>query len=215
MRPAEQLAKFTHDALIAGRSREEISTALQHAGWAKNEVSEALDAWSDSDFSPPVPRPRAYVSAREAFFYGLMFSALAMTAWHLTSLSFELIDRWIPDLAEKPREGYALARSLRNTRWAIASLIVFAPLFMMLNMYAVRTTKADPGKRRSGVRKWFGYITLFIAAISLLGDLMYLIYTLLNGDLTTRFAAKTITVAIVAGVIFLYFRAETAEENDA
>lgn len=215
MRPADNLAAFTRDALIAGRSREDISVALQQAGWAPNEITDALNAWSDTEFSPPVPRPRAYVSARDAFFYGLMFSTLAMTAWHLTSLSFDLIDRWIPDPADTTPDSYRSRWALRRMRWSIASLIVFAPLFMMLNMRAMRATKADPGKRRSGVRKWFGYITLFIAAISLLGDLMYLIYALLNGDLTMRFAAKTAVVAVVAGVIFLYFRREIAEEDDA
>jgi len=211
MRPADQIAVFVHDALVSGRSRDEITKALAKAGWAPNEISDALNAWVDSNFSPPIPRPRSYVSAQEAFFYGLMFAALGMTAWHLSTLSFNLIDRWIPDPSDTRFMGYAI----RQMRWSIASLIVFAPLFLILNARATRDTRTDPGKSRSGVRKWFGYITLFLAAISLLGDLLYAVYALLNGDLTVRFIAKSVVVAVVAGVIFLYFRKETSESKDA
>jgi len=211
MRPTDQIAIFVHDALAAGRSRDEISEALARAGWAPNEISDALNSWADSDFSPPVPRPRSYVSAQEAFFYGLMFAALGMTAWHLSSLSFNLIDRWL----YLPSDSRFMTRSIGQMRWSIASLIVFAPLFLILNARATRDTRADPGKSRSGIRKWFGYITLFLAAISLLGNLMYAIYALLNGDLTARFIAKSVVVAVVAGVIFLYFRKETSESKDA
>ncbi|MBD3679082.1 MAG: hypothetical protein HUJ27_11885 [Rhodobacteraceae bacterium] len=211
MRPSDQLAQFVAEALGAGRSRQEIADALKGAGWAPNDVSEALNAWAEVDFTPPGPRPRPYVSAREAFFYGLMFAALAMTAWHLVSLSFNLIDRWVPDI----ERSYAYNYSLRQMRWSIASLIVFAPLFMVLNARVVRETRNDPSKRRSGVRKWFGYITLFLATIALLVDLIWVIYLLLDGELNLRVSLKAMTVATVAGVVFLYFRRETMSHEDA
>ena len=211
MRSADQLATFVRDALSSGKSRDDIGAALAAAGWTPNEVAGALNGWSDSDFVPAVPRPRPFVSAQEAFVYGLMFVALAMTAFHLVSLSFELIDRWLPE-AFAPRPYYT---SQSGIRWSIAALVVFAPLFLILNNRVVRATRSDPGKRRSAVRKWFGYITLFITALVLLGDMLYTIYALLNGDLTLRFLAKAIVTAVVAGVIFLYFRQEIREAEDA
>lgn len=211
MRPSDQLAQFVAEALGAGRSRQEITDALKGAGWAPNEISEALNAWAEVDFNPPVPRPRPYVSAREAFFYGLMFAALAMTAWHLVALGFDLIDRWVPDVEPNNWHAYRL----QQMRWSIAALIVFAPVFMVLNAKVVRATREDPSKRRSGVRKWFGYITLFLASISLLGDLLWVIYSLLNGDLTLRVVLKALVVAVVAGVVFLYFKHETIDHEDA
>lgn len=211
MRPSDQLAEFTRDALAAGKSRDDIRTALTRSGWAPNEVSEALDAWADIDFPTPVPRPRPYVSAREAFFYGLMFAALAMTAWHLVALLHNLIDHWMAD----PLAENAGRYTLNSTRWSIAALIVFTPTFLVLNRRTVQATKADPGKRRSGVRKWFGYVTLFLASVSLLGDLMAVIYALLSGDLTARFTLKALVVAGVAGTIFTYFRQEADEARNA
>ena len=207
MKASDQLASFVYDALNAGRSRGDITVALEQAGWSPAEIRDALNNWAEGEFTPPVPRPRPFVSAREAFLYGLMFVALAMTAWHLTSLLFHLIDQWIPDLND--RIGY-YDRS--DMRFSMASLIVFFPLFAWLNMQANRRINANAGRRRSGVRKWFGYITLFLAAITLLGDLIWVIYALLNGDLTARFIAKAGTVAVVAGMIFFYFRSDMTED---
>lgn len=211
MRPSDQLAEFTRNALAAGKSRDDIRSALERSGWAPNEIAEALNAWADIDFPTPVPRPRPYVSAREAFFYGLMFAALAMTAWHLVALLHNLIDHWVADPLTENGGRYALS----STRWSIAALIVFTPTFLVLNRRTVQATKADPGKRRSGVRKWLGYVTLFLASITLLGDLMAVIYALLSGDLTLRFILKALIVAGVAGTIFAYFRQEAEDARDA
>jgi len=210
MRSADQLANFTRDALTAGKSRAEIADALTSAGWAKNEVTEALNAWADSDFTPPVPRPRPYVSAREAFFYGLMFAALGWTAWHLVALAFNLIDMWLPDAGDRVRVG-----DRRNMRFSIASLIVFAPLFFYLANRAASDTRKDPSKRRSGMRKGLGYLTLFLAALTLAGDLVFVLYSLLNGDLTAQIIAKAAVLAVIAGAIFAYFRNETMVDDDA
>lgn len=210
MRPADQLAQFVAEALKEGRSRAEISAALREAGWTGTEVAGALDAWAETGFTPPVPRPRPYVSAREAFLYALMFLALAMTAWNITTLGFELIELWLPDVSDK----YSLY-SAESVRWSISVLVVFFPLFLVMNTRAQRAAHADPGKRRSAVRKWFGYITLFLAAITLLGDLIAVIYALLSGDLTARFIAKAALVALTAGLIFLYFRGEMEEAEHA
>ncbi|WP_323779831.1 DUF5671 domain-containing protein [Thalassovita sp.] len=210
MRPADQLAQFVAEALKEGRSRDDIATALQQAGWAANEVSDALSAWADTGFIPPVPRPRPYVSARESFLYGLMFLALAMSAWNITTLGFELIDLWLPDLTNRYSRY-----DISTVRWSISVLVVFFPLFLWMNSRAQSAAKADPGKRRSAVRKWFGYITLFLAAITLLGDLIAVIYALLSGDLTARFIAKAALVALTAGLIFGYFQGETKEAGNA
>lgn len=214
MRKPDQLAEFVHEALRMGKDRGEIAEALQSAGWAAHEVDEALGAWAKDAFGIPVPRPRPYVSAREAFVYGLMFTALAMTAWHLVSLSFNLIDiRFAyPTEAE---DQWMVVHRLQSIRWSIAALIVFGTLFLLLNRRVSRATDSDPGKRRSAVRKWFGYITLFLAAISLLGDALWIIYSALNGDLGLRILTKGLVVLIVAGVIFLYFRTEMGADEHA
>ena len=60
-----------------------------------------------------------------------------------------------------------------------------------------------------------GHITLFLAAIALLGDLITVIHAMLSGDLTLRFVLKAGVVGLVAGAIFLVFRQETRGDDDA
>lgn len=210
MKSSEQLARFVRDALNAGKSRDQITGALAEAGWTDAEIRDALRGWAESDFIPPIPRPRPFVSAREAFLYGLMFIALGVTAFHLTALGFNLIDKWMPETGYEERAYYRVD----SIRWSIASLVVFFPVFLWLNTRANTAIRSDPGQRRSLVRKWFGYITLFLAAIAILGDLIFVIHALLSGDLTLRFFAKSALVAAVAAVIFLYFRADMAEDSN-
>jgi hypothetical protein len=42
----------------------------------------------------------------------------------------------------------------------------------------------------------------------LIGDFMALVYNLLGGELTARFALKVLTVGVIAGTMFWYYLAE-------
>jgi hypothetical protein len=208
MNPADQLAQFVREALVAGRSRDEIADALTEAGWARTEVEDALATWADMGFTPPVPRPRPYVSAKEAFFYALMFVALGMTAWHIVDLGFDLIEHWMSDMDRTYYRGNS------SMRWSISALIVFFPLFMLMQRTEARGLARDPSRKRSAVRKWFGYITLFFSALTLLGDLLSAIYALLSGDLTLEFILKLLLVGGVAGMVFGYFQGAMRDAED-
>lgn len=71
----------------------------------------------------------------------------------------------------------------------------------------------DPDKRSSKIRKWLTYITLFIAAGVIIGDLITLVYNVLNGELTTRFILKVLTVGGIAGSIFGYYLWDLRKEE--
>jgi membrane protein YqaA with SNARE-associated domain len=49
------------------------------------------------------------------------------------------------------------------------------------------------------------YLTLFVAAAILTGDLITLLYNLLGGELTSRFLLKVATVGATAGGVFGYY----------
>lgn len=199
----DDLTDYVRAGLAAGRSRDELAAALARAGWSGREAAIALDAWlPDAAGLPPVPRPRAYVSAREALVYGLLFLLLGAISWHVTMLGFRVIESLLPGLEERyPPPPSAL-------RWNIAALIPTVPLFLWLNRRVARDTARDAGTRRSLVRRWFAAVTLLLAALALLGDLVAVIYSLLNGELTPRFAAKAGLIAIVGGLAFAYYRDE-------
>jgi hypothetical protein len=207
------LTQFVKEALEKGQDRNGIRAALLTAGWREQEIDEALAAYSDVVFPIAVPKPAAYLSAREAFFYLLFFILLGVVAFNLGSLLFALIDKVVPDQLE--RESYRASAQDRQIRGAISGLIVGTPLFLWLARILLKARQENPTLQRSRIRKWLIYISLVIAGIVLVGDATSLVYNFLNGELTWRFTLKSLVVAAIAGGIFGYFitHAERDEAN--
>ncbi|MDB5440979.1 MAG: hypothetical protein JWM33_3406 [Caulobacteraceae bacterium] len=196
-----EVLDFTRRALAKGIGPDEIAVALKSAGWSKADVLAAVDAFADIDFPLPVPRPRPYLSAQELFLYALFFTALYVTTFNLGALIFSFIELKFPD-ATLPVSRPFNAEGMRRN---LAAVIVAFPLFLFLFQQTNRAIARDPGKRASRPRKWLTYITLFVAAAVLIGDVSALVYGVLGGELTMRFILKVATVAVIAGGPFGYF----------
>lgn len=197
---AQDLDQFVRDALLRGCSRESIDRTLMDAGWTAEQVRAALAVYADVSFAVPVPRPRPYLSAKEAFLYLVMFTTLYVSAFHLGQLLFELIDRHFPDLAASYANGYT-----DTIRWSVAAIIIAFPVFLGFSAKIGRDVKQQIITRQSGVRRWLTYLTLFIAAIVLISDLITLVYNVLGGEMTIRFVLKVIVAGAIAGAIFGYY----------
>lgn len=200
----EELTSFVKEALSRGCPRQEIETALLAAGWKPEQVHAGLASYAETAFPIPVPRPAPYLSAREAFLYLLLFTTLYLSAYHLGQLFFQFINLAIPDPAASSYSA-GPTESRRLIRWAVSTLIVAFPVFLYLSNLTAREVSADPGKRASKVRRWLTYLTLFIAAAVVIGDLIALLNDLLGGALTLRFALKAIVVGVIAGGLFAYY----------
>jgi hypothetical protein len=75
--------------------------------------------------------------------------------------------------------------------------------------------RADPGKRRSHIRRWLTYLTIFAAAAVLIGDVITLVYNVLGGEFTVRFGLKALVIAILAGAIFGYYLSDIRRDEKA
>ena len=193
---SDRLAAFVHRALSAGESRASIREVLLEAHWGRDAVDKALAVYADVSYAVPVPRPRPYVSAREAFVYLLLFSGLYATAISLGSLLFLFVDLAMPD----PAVGWLTPqRVLEGIRWSTAWLLISAPLFVGLSWRVQRSLARQPHLRASRIRKWLTYLTLFVACSVLTGDLVTLLFNLLDGELTARFMLKALIVGGIAG----------------
>jgi len=198
----DDLLSFVKEALTHGTPRNAIKDTLLEAGWRVDQVESALAAYAATDFPIPVPVPKPYLSAREAFIYLVLFTTLYLTTFNLGRLIFQFINIGLPD----PAAYYDYVNSARQAiRFSVASLIISFPIFMYLSVLIGRSIKRDPSKRASKVRKWLTYMTLFVAAAVIIGDLTALVYGFLGGELSLRFALKAITVAAIAGGIFGYY----------
>jgi hypothetical protein len=208
---SDELLGFVRDALARGLSRSQIDEVLRQAGWNSAQVTAALAAFAAVDFPVPVPRPRPSLSARDAFLYLLLFTGLYVVAFNLGGLTFQLINLMLPDAAS-PVPGSYVADSIR---WSISSLIVALPLFLYMSRLTNQAVRRDPNTRISPMRRWLTYMTLFIAACVLIGDCVSLIYNVLGGELTARFALKALTVGVIAATVFWYYLSDLRRDEDA
>jgi hypothetical protein len=204
---SEDLTSFVREALARNLPRERIEAALLSAGWPRERVARALGAFAAVDFPLPVPKPQPYLSAREAFLYLLLFTTLFLSAFHLGSALFELIERAFPDPAGP-------TFSARSLRWSLAYVIVAFPVYALLTVRQERELRRDPIKRASRIRKWLTYLTLFVAAGFVIGDLVAVVGHVLEGELTVRFLAKVLVVGVLSGTAFAYYLRDLREEDE-
>lgn len=207
MRPPEPVASFVREALARGAPPETIARALAEAGWSAAEVRAGLAAWGQAAGLPPVPRPSAAASPGEALAHLVLFVALGVVLVNLWIVGTALIDRFVPDPLDAPAWGAG-----PGLRWAVAGLIAAWPLWAWLTLRLARAEAADPGRRRSPVGRWLTAVALFLAAVALLGDAVAVVARFLNGELTARFLAKAVLVAVLAGSVFLLYRGGLAAE---
>ena len=207
-----ELQAFVRESLSRGLPRDRVKSALIGAGWRAEEVDEALAAYAEVDFPVPVPRRRPHVSAREAFLYLVLFATLYITAFDVGMVLFHLIDRALPDAARGRFVGDA---ATAGARAGTAGLVIAFPVFLALSRLVGRTLEREPGGRSSPIRKWLTYLTLFIAALVLIGDLIALVGRLLAGELALRFGLKALVVFAIAAAVFgHYLTALRREERD-
>lgn len=96
-----------------------------------------------------------------------------------------------------------------SVAYEMASLIVLAPLCLILMRVIRRDIQADSSRANIWVRRWALFLTLFIAGATVAIDLIVLITTFLNGEeLTAAFLLKVLVVLLVAGAGFMHFMAD-------
>ena len=140
------------------------------------------------------------MTPKDFFLYIGSMAALYVSTFSLIALFFQYIDTLFPDPLAYYRDFYSTAMRLQ-----IASLIVIFPVYLFLTKLTSRDARAMPEKKNLGIRKWLIYITLFIAGIAVLADLVMLLNTFLGGELTMRFALKILSVFVVVGSVFFYY----------
>ncbi len=203
-----ELHSFIKDSLAKGLAKDKIHEVLLQANWQADEVDVALNHYADVNFPIAVPRRKPYLSAREAFMYLLTFLTLYISAFQFGSLIFYFINRALPDAANAAY--YGQISGVGAIRWQLASIIIAFPLYMWISSLLAKRSNQT---KESRVRKWLTYLTLFVAAGVIIGDLIALISGFLGGELTMRFILKVITVGAIAGAIFGYYLTDLRKEE--
>ncbi len=183
---------------------------LAAAGWRPEEIASALGSWADTDLPVPVPRRRPYLSARDAFLYLVLFATLYVVAFDAGSILFALIRwRW-PDASSY---GSGWLQAAAQVRFATAALVIAFPIYLYVSRVIGRSVALDPEKRGSPIRKWLTYITLFLAALVLIGDAIALVAHLLSGELGVRFVLEVAVVFAIAGIVFGHYLSDLRHDE--
>jgi hypothetical protein len=195
------LNAFLEHARSKGMDHATIRMLLLSAGWKEKDVAKGLAAHA---LELPVPAPPDAGGARDAFLHLTAFAALYASVIAGVSLLFDYVHRWFPDPAFEAA-ARSTAQSLQGVRWSLAVLLVAFPVYLLTSRFLLKEIRAQAEKSWSGVRRWLTYLTLFVASLALGSDFVTLVFYFLEGGLTARFLLKVGIVALVAGMVFLYY----------
>ena len=206
-----RIAAFLEKSHATGVPDTSLVGILVARGWREKDVYRALGDHYRTVLGMEIPqRSGSGASAKDAFFYLLIFSTLATWTIGFGSLAFDLIERWLADpLFSQYPGGYANYQ----ITWSLAALLVAFPLYLLFSRAVLREAAEDPYKLDSGIRKWLTYLALVVAATVFMGDLICALAFLLRGELTSRFIAKSLVVLALSGGVFFYYYRGSAQNR--
>lgn len=151
-------------------------------------------------------------SPKFAFWYLLSLVSLIFIAFSVGAIIFQIINKYIPDVVAY---NYQMSVSMELLKFAISALIVATPLYFWMQYLIFRSLKSGELDKEVGVRKWLTYFILLVAAVVVIGYLIAVINSLLDGELTTKFILKTLTVILIAATIFSFYFYDIKREDVA
>jgi uncharacterized protein DUF5671 len=203
VRTDPKITDFIEKAIATGIPRESLVGILTARGWTEKDVYEALADYYQRLTGIDIPRRSGTgASAKEAFFYLLLFATLATWTIGFGYLAFALIDRW---LADPLFSSYPQVFETHVIPSSIAALMVAFPLYLLISRAVLKETVQHPEAIDSPIRKWLTYMALVVAATVFMGDLIAALTYLLRGELTSRFLAKFLVVLGLSGGVFFYY----------
>ncbi|MES3004723.1 MAG: DUF5671 domain-containing protein [Patescibacteria group bacterium] len=128
--------------------------------------------------------------------------ALYTVVISLMNLLFTVINYAYP----KVTSGYSYYNASQSISWPVAALIVVFPIFVYLMWILEKTYRHSLEARNTGIHKLLTYVTLFIAGLVVVGNLVTVLYYFLDGqDITTGFLLKVLALFVVSVSLFTYY----------
>lgn len=135
----------------------------------------------------------------------IFLNLLNLLAFYASAISFIALWTQYVSALYPDRLNFYYGGIVQSILWSSSVLIVSFPARLLTTWLLAREFATHPEKREVKIRKWLVYLTLFLSSITIIGDLITLVYNFLNGELTIPFFLKILVVLIVAGTIFIYF----------
>ncbi len=136
---------------------------------------------------------------RDVFMHLLNTIALYVSVFSALNLVFDYINVAFPD----PLNPYYDPSG--SIRWSLSLFIIIFGVFVWTTRFIEKDLVKQPEKNDLRIRRWLIYLTIFLAATLLIGDLVAMIYNFLSGELTMPFILKVLAILVVGGVVFWYY----------
>ncbi|MFH1509564.1 MAG: DUF5671 domain-containing protein [Candidatus Nealsonbacteria bacterium] len=137
---------------------------------------------------------------KDFFLHLLNITTFYIAVINFITLFIQYINVLFPDLLNFYYTGIT-----NSVRLSMSILLISVPVYILTSWMLGKDLKEDPNRRDLGLRKWLIYLTLFIAAITIIVDLITLTNNFLSGELTVQFFLKIFIVLIVAVSVFGYY----------
>lgn len=128
--------------------------------------------------------------------------SLYLSLTFLLVLLFGLINLMLPAAADS---SWQIESAGSQVRFGFAMVIVFFPALLILTRVVNKLRRGEADGTYLTLTRWLIYLSLLVAGLTLLGDLVSVVYAFLEGDLTTRFLLKALSVFVVIGAAFTYY----------
>jgi hypothetical protein len=153
------------------------------------------------------------VSPKHVFLHLFVIIMLYASTVNFVTLLFQYINYWVADTLSKTSNTFLYNAEI--IKFGLAALIIIFPVFILVSRFLNNSYFKNPAIREMRVRKWLIYFTLFVAALIIIGDLVSIILTFLNGEMTLRFILKALSILLVTGLIFFYYLRDLKNETSA
>ena len=139
-----------------------------------------------------------HTSPKDFFLHLGATIALYASVIALIDLAFEVVNKALPD-------SLNIYFSTSSVVWPISILIVLVPTLYVLEKLIGRDIVRMPLKKDLWIRRWRIYLTLFLTGATIAVDVIVLINTYLNGEISSRFIWKVVVVLVVSAIVFAYY----------
>lgn len=204
-----ELIKYISVSVQKGVFQDEIKKQLRMVGWSEEEINQS---YAEALIGIGVPIPDKNLeksftkksSTVEIIINLFSFILLGIFATSLGVLSYGIINYFLPDRLAISYD-YGSFASFALIHYAIAALVISFPLYYFTIKLWFKSFHVNENKEESKLTKWITYLVLLITAILIVGDLIAVIFNVLQGEITIRFFLKALVILLIVGGIFGFY----------
>lgn len=207
------LSEYVTGRIRTGVAKAEIREELLSLGWTEEEMEAAYRSAVVSLGAPlPSEGNRATLSQKastvDVVINFFSFILLGIVASALGTLFFQVINSFFPDALDIANNFYGREQATSAIHYSIAALMIGFPLYFLAMRVWFRKFREDEGRAESKLSKWLTYLVLLVTAVTIVGDLITVVFTVLQGEISVRFFLKALTILVIAGAIFGFYYLE-------